>query len=353
MESSADDREDLQASQTSNASFSSTSSISWPLGRPPSNGSVNTRSAQGTESATPADSRDFISPFTHASNGGAPVSGLANRGHSSASNSLPGSGAATPSSYPVRFGPYLHRDNLPGEPKSLSGIATRAFCLGISLGFSTLLTLILARQGSPLWRAPFFLLTLSLFHFLEFWTTARYNTPQANVSAFLLSSNGTAYNVAHTAALVECLVHYLIFSSESGSRSGSFSASSFISLSTILLVMGFSMIIVGQVARSVAMVHAGTNFNHTVQTRRNAGHELVTSGIYAHLRHPSYFGFFWWGLGTQLVLGNVICLVGYAVVLWRFFSRRIDREEELLVSFFGREYLDYHERTRVGIPFVR
>jgi hypothetical protein len=60
-----------------------------------------------------------------------------------------------------------------------------------------------------------------------------------------------------------------------------------------------------------------------VQSKHQAGHVLVKSGLYGYLRHPSYFGFFWWGLGTQLVLGNAVCFVGYALVLWRFFSSRI------------------------------
>lgn len=72
------------------------------------------------------------------------------------------------------------------------------------------------------------------------------------------------------------------------------------------------------------MLHAGSNFNHLVQKEKKVGHVLVTGGVYRYLRHPSYFGFFWWGLGTQVVLGNAVCLVGYAVVLWRFFRRRIE-----------------------------
>jgi len=86
------------------------------------------------------------------------------------------------------------------------------------------------------------------------------------------------------------------------------------------------MISLGQAVRSLAMVHAGTNFNHIVQHRKASEHQLVTTGAYHYLRHPSYFGFFWWGLGTQLVLGNTVCFLGYAVVLWRFFSRRISSE---------------------------
>ncbi|KAL9082083.1 MAG: hypothetical protein Q9159_006732 [Coniocarpon cinnabarinum] len=87
------------------------------------------------------------------------------------------------------------------------------------------------------------------------------------------------------------------------------------------------------------MAEAGTNFNHTIQHQRNEGHTLVTSGIYAWFRHPSYFGFFCWGLGTQIVLGNVICLTAYTFVLWAFFNHRISQEESLLVEFFGREYV--------------
>ena len=83
------------------------------------------------------------------------------------------------------------------------------------------------------------------------------------------------------------------------------------------------MLVFGQVIRTIAMAKAGSNFNHTVQMRKKQGHVLVTDGIYLWLRHPSYFGFFWWGLGTQVVLGNPVCLTGYLVVLWRFFRHRI------------------------------
>ena len=79
-----------------------------------------------------------------------------------------------------------------------------------------------------------------------------------------------------------------------------------------------------------------------------------------------------------MVLGNAVCLVGYAVVLWRFFRRRIEsrfffsfsmpierkggvggaftnlytEEETLLIGFFGMDYVRYRDRTRVGIPLI-
>lgn len=86
------------------------------------------------------------------------------------------------------------------------------------------------------------------------------------------------------------------------------------------------LLLVGQVVRTIAMAQAASNFNHHVQSQHQQGHVLVNTGLYRYLRHPSYFGFFWWGLGTQLVLGNMVCFVGYSLVLWQFFSSRIKRK---------------------------
>ena len=133
------------------------------------------------------------------------------------------------------------------------------------------------------------------------------------------------------------------------------------------IALGVIMIAIGQSVRSVAMKQAGTNFNHQVQSRKSEGHELVTTGLYSHFRHPAYFGFFWWGLGTQVVLGNTVSFIAYAGVLWYFFHTRITRklvylhnqqvltiadEEKHLVDFFGDDYESYRARTRVWIPFI-
>lgn len=233
---------------------------------------------------------------------------------------------------------------LPGHPKSLSRIATLAFSLGCVLVLSIVLTLYALTQHSPLWRLPLFFTILCIFHFLEFWTTAQYNTRAAQVSSFLLSQNGNAYNIAHSAAIAECLLTNLFFPHRSWLSPPARNA---------LLVIGTLLIITGQIIRSVAMISAGTNFNHVVQRTKEASHRLVTTGVYAYLRHPSYFGFFWWGLGTQLLLGNPLCFAAYTVVLWRFFSDRITREEKLLVGFFGNDYVEYRKRVSVWIPFIR
>jgi protein-S-isoprenylcysteine O-methyltransferase len=71
------------------------------------------------------------------------------------------------------------------------------------------------------------------------------------------------------------------------------------------------------------MTHAASNFNHHIQTEKSPTHMLVTSGVYSLVRHPSYFGFFWWALGLQVFLANPFSTAVFIWVLWRFFSRRI------------------------------
>lgn len=238
----------------------------------------------------------------------------------------------------------------PHQPKSLAGIATRSFCLGISLTIGLVGTLAtLLYTSSPLWRLPFFLAALSTFHFLEFWTTAAYNTRAAEVSSFLLTSNWPGYAIAHSFATLECLLTNTVWRGPASAAAASLVPAP---LRLPLTLAGVALVVLGQAVRTAAMVQAGTSFNHTVQQRRGSGHVLVTTGVYAVLRHPSYFGFFWWALGTQVVMGNALSFVGYAVVLWRFFRSRVRHEEELLVRFFGREYVDYRNRVGTMIPFV-
>jgi len=251
---------------------------------------------------------------------------------------------------------YIPPAYLPGGRRSLSGVSIRAFGLGIALGFCLLLTTQLLCWGYGLWRAPCFVAILALFHYLEFDMTARYNPPDASISSYLLLSNGVAYAAAHSAAMLELLTRYWL---SSDYRPAWLSAplrapSIFLDTSSYLFVgVGLGMIFVGQLVRSAAMGKAKTNFNHIVQWTKRADHVLVSDGVYAFSRHPAYFGFFWWALGTQVLLGNRVCFVAYAVVLWRFFHHRIMHEERHLVSFFGEEYLQYRKRVPVRIPFVR
>jgi protein-S-isoprenylcysteine O-methyltransferase len=243
-----------------------------------------------------------------------------------------------------------------GGSKALSGISRRAFGLGVTFGVTSMTTLQLAYLDISLWRATCFIATLCIFHYLEFDATARYNPSDAKISSFLLSSNGSAYNIAHTSALAEFfiwkLLHYMIVPASPGSSSHMWNLLQLFSQSVPLMI-GFALVAVGQGVRTAAMAEAGRSFNHIVQSRKRHDHVLVQTGIYRFLRHPSYFGFFWWGLGTQLILGNPTCFIAYSLILWKFFATRIVKEEQFLVEFFDQDYIRYRQRTPVLIPLIQ
>ena len=68
---------------------------------------------------------------------------------------------------------------------------------------------------------------------------------------------------------------------------------------------GLIFVILGELVRKYSMFTASTNFNHYVQYTKQEGHELVTHGIYSLCRHPSYVGWFYWSVGTQVIDNNL------------------------------------------------
>lgn len=117
------------------------------------------------------------------------------------------------------------------------------------------------------------------------------------------------------------------------------------------MAAGLAICVIGQGLRSTAMAQCGESFNHYIQRDKKENHRLITTGVYSILRHPSYVGFYYWAVATQMVLGNPLSGLLYSFAAYRFFARRIGYEEELLVGMFE-EYEDYMNRTYIGIPFV-
>uniref|UniRef100_A0A6B2E9R4 Protein-S-isoprenylcysteine O-methyltransferase n=1 Tax=Phlebotomus kandelakii TaxID=1109342 RepID=A0A6B2E9R4_9DIPT len=121
----------------------------------------------------------------------------------------------------------------------------------------------------------------------------------------------------------------------------------------IFWVIGFLLCFLGDFLRKIAMITAHSNFTHIVQFVRNEEHKLVTNGVYGCMRHPSYVGWFWWSIGTQIVLVNPLCTILYAIISWLFFRDRVYVEEITLHNFFGEDYVEYQKRVGTGLPFIR
>ncbi|KAI3750143.1 hypothetical protein L2E82_20769 [Cichorium intybus] len=117
--------------------------------------------------------------------------------------------------------------------------------------------------------------------------------------------------------------------------------------------LGLLMVVFGEIIRKVAIITAGRAFTHLIQRHHEDHHKLVTHGVYSIVRHPGYTGFLIWSVGTQIMLCNPVSSVGFTLVVWNFFHRRIPYEEYFLRQFFGVEYEEFAKRVPSGIPFVK
>ena len=80
------------------------------------------------------------------------------------------------------------------------------------------------------------------------------------------------------------------------------------------------------------------------------GHELVTSGPYATVRHPIYSGVLLAMLGSILVISLLWLVILFLNGLQFIYAAR--KEEQLMLKTFPEEYAAYMRRTRMIIPFV-
>ena len=113
--------------------------------------------------------------------------------------------------------------------------------------------------------------------------------------------------------------------------------------------LGDVLFAVGNVLRLWPVFVLGHRFSGLVAIQQN--HQLVTSGVYSHIRHPSYLGLIistaGWALAFRSVVGLLLtaALVPILVV-------RMNAEEALLTTHFGAEYESYKRRTRRFVPGV-
>ncbi len=94
----------------------------------------------------------------------------------------------------------------------------------------------------------------------------------------------------------------------------------------------------------------GRNWSVSLDVRKD--HQLITAGIYQHVRHPMYTAFWLWAVAQALLLPNWVAglsgLFGFGLLY--FF--RVGQEERLMLDTFGNTYRAYMARTKRLIPWL-
>jgi protein-S-isoprenylcysteine O-methyltransferase Ste14 len=128
-----------------------------------------------------------------------------------------------------------------------------------------------------------------------------------------------------------------------------FLATRFLPLAPWSFWLGALLTVAGLLFTVWARLHLGKNWSGTVTIKK--GHELITSGPYALVRHPIYTGLLLAFLGSALALGEwrgVAAFALAAAALWR----KLWIEERWMRRQFGEAYQAYSQRVTALVPFV-
>ncbi len=112
----------------------------------------------------------------------------------------------------------------------------------------------------------------------------------------------------------------------------------------ILVILGCSEAILGRFALS-------NNWTECYEYQIKNKHKLIVNGLYKYVRHPIYGGFTIAIIGAFLVAKTYLFLPIFLLILL-LMTRFAKREEKLLKKYFGKEYINYMQKTKMLIPFV-
>ncbi len=114
-------------------------------------------------------------------------------------------------------------------------------------------------------------------------------------------------------------------------------------------IAGTTLFIAGFLIRVAAQATLKRNYSGTLRIRE--GHQLITHGIYSHVRHPVYTGVILSALAipiyTTSLPGLLIALIGIPL-----FNHRIGNEEKMLINEYGDQYTEYMKTTSKLIPHI-
>lgn len=87
----------------------------------------------------------------------------------------------------------------------------------------------------------------------------------------------------------------------------------------------------------------GTCWSVTLQMRQD--HRMITSGIYARIRHPMYSAMMLLGIAHALYVPNWLAGPAYLLSFGTLYLLRVRAEEHMMLEEFGSEYGAYMKHT--------
>ncbi len=118
----------------------------------------------------------------------------------------------------------------------------------------------------------------------------------------------------------------------------------------LIFFIGMGILLLGMGLRYWAVATLGKAFRTTIET--DAEQQVINSGPYHLIRHPSYAGWLLICIGYGVAVQNWLSLAVAVLLPLAALLYRISIEEKVLVSVFGQRYLSYQEHTKRLVPWV-
>ena len=119
---------------------------------------------------------------------------------------------------------------------------------------------------------------------------------------------------------------------------------------SIIPWIGLCVIVVGLIMRWTAILTLRKYF--TVNVVIQSDYRIIKTGVYRFVRHPSYSGEIISFFGLGLAIYNWMSIIVLVVPRMIAFLKRIQLEEQALLSTFGEEYANYRKLSWVLFPWV-
>lgn len=111
-----------------------------------------------------------------------------------------------------------------------------------------------------------------------------------------------------------------------------------------LIGVGLGISVFGLAFRIYAIRYLGKQF--TTKVKIVDDHELINTGPYKYMRHPSYTGTMLLILGNALMYGSIWIAILITLAMYLGYQYRIKHEEKALIAHFGEKYIQYKQTTR-------
>ncbi|MHA2068364.1 MAG: methyltransferase family protein [Candidatus Thorarchaeota archaeon] len=118
----------------------------------------------------------------------------------------------------------------------------------------------------------------------------------------------------------------------------------------VVSYLGIILYIVGGIVVLRSRIQLGRYGDGTAALKED--HKLLTEGIYNHIRHPLYSGGLIGRCGLGFSFRGYLGTIMFVLVYFIVFRKRMEIEEQSLVSEFGEEYEEYMKRTKRLFPYI-